>query len=235
MIDRISPLLQEKNWEVLRLVEPLLKPFMTAQKLLEASKEVTVSLVIPYIADLRDDLDNAVDLLNGQSCPPGSVVAEAQKDVLLYAEALQIDLRRRWGDGKKVLVYKDGPRRQLCGFKEEQVLATALDPRSKSLYEIEEEEHPDVWEAVAKEALKVAMETKAAEGTQSTSASSSPIAVEAPPPPLSLSLRVAVDSQQLPRLTGPRSTVPSRATRDHRSSWRASSTGRWSLPRTRRG
>ncbi|CAM9731549.1 unnamed protein product, partial [Pylaiella littoralis] len=57
-IDSIAPLLEEKDWEVLRLVvEPLLKPFMTARKHLEASKEVTLSLVIPYIGDLWDDLE----------------------------------------------------------------------------------------------------------------------------------------------------------------------------------
>ncbi|CAN0571665.1 unnamed protein product, partial [Ectocarpus sp. 12 AP-2014] len=56
-IDGISPMLQDKDWEVLALVEPLLKPFMEAQKHLEASKAVTGSLVIGYIADLRDDLD----------------------------------------------------------------------------------------------------------------------------------------------------------------------------------
>ncbi|CAN0333929.1 unnamed protein product, partial [Ectocarpus sp. 13 AM-2016] len=36
-IDGDSPMLQDKDWEVLALVEPLLKPFMEAQKHLEAS------------------------------------------------------------------------------------------------------------------------------------------------------------------------------------------------------
>ncbi|CAN0524609.1 unnamed protein product [Ectocarpus sp. 8 AP-2014] len=122
-IDSIAALLEEKDWEVLRLVKPLLKPFMTAQKHLEASKEVTASLVIPYIADLREDLDEAVADLTAQSCPPDSVLAKAKKDVLLCAEALQTDFSRRWGDGTDVLVYKEGPRRQPCGFRKEQVSA----------------------------------------------------------------------------------------------------------------
>ncbi|CAN0241259.1 unnamed protein product, partial [Ectocarpus sp. 4 AP-2014] len=40
-IDRIPPMMQDKDWEVLVLVEPLLKPFKEAQKHPEASEAVT--------------------------------------------------------------------------------------------------------------------------------------------------------------------------------------------------
>lgn len=80
-----------------------------------------------------------------------------------------------WGDSTG---FTHTQPRQPCGFKREHVLATAMDPRSKGLYGIDEDEHPAVWDAVANEAVKVAMEAKAAEGIQAAGASSSPIAVE---------------------------------------------------------
>ncbi|CAB1098403.1 unnamed protein product [Ectocarpus sp. CCAP 1310/34] len=161
-IDSIPPLLKEKDWEVLQVVEPLSKPFILSQKHREASKDVTVSLVIPYIADLRDELDEAVERLQAHACPAESIVAEAKKDVFFAPKHVR---------PTSVIVE---PR----GFKKKQVLATALDPRSKSLYGIEETEHSDVWEAVANEAVKVAIEAKATEDTQSAGASSSLIPVE---------------------------------------------------------
>ncbi|CAB1116638.1 unnamed protein product [Ectocarpus sp. CCAP 1310/34] len=229
-IDSIPPLLNEKDWEVLQLVEPLLHPFMTAQKHLEASKGVTVSLVTAYIADLRDELDEAIERLQAYSCPAESIVAEAKKDILRCAPALQTDLSRRWRDGTDVLVYTEGPRRQPRGFKKKQVLATALDPRSKSLYGIEETEHSDVWEAVANEAVKVAIEAKATEDTQSAGASSSPIPVE-PAAAAAYQPRRRRGFATASAAHGASSKVPMRALRLQGSRWRASSAGNWTLSR----
>lgn len=181
-IDNISPLLLEKDWEVLGMVVPLLEPFMVMQKELEASKEVTGSLVIPYMHDLRRDLDEAVDRLKAHDCPADSITAAAKRDVVLCGKALQGDFNRRWGDGHDVLTHQEGPRRQPCGFRKEQVLATAMDPRSKSLYGIDAYEHPDVWQAVADATVEIALHNKPATSTPSDGGrSGSPITVDPAP------------------------------------------------------
>ena len=40
-----------------------MEPFMAAQKLLKGEKNVAVSLLVPYISDLRDGLIEALDEL----------------------------------------------------------------------------------------------------------------------------------------------------------------------------
>ena len=52
----VPPVLTETDWEVLRLVKPILQPFMLAQKDLEGAQYVTGSMTIPKIAELRDGL-----------------------------------------------------------------------------------------------------------------------------------------------------------------------------------
>ncbi|CAM9665205.1 unnamed protein product [Sphacelaria rigidula] len=185
-IDRISPMLQKKDWEVLVLMEPLLKPFMEAQKHLEASKAVTGSLVIGYIADLRDDLDAEIIKLKSTSCAAaGTVKASAKADIVLCAEALKADFDHRWGDGNDVLTKSEGPRRQLKAFKKLQVLSTAMDPRSKSLYGIDEVEHPEVWDAVVAAAVEIGLANETAESapTDGGDGSGSPSAVYSAPCP----------------------------------------------------
>ncbi|CAM9620525.1 unnamed protein product, partial [Hapterophycus canaliculatus] len=180
-IDRIPPMLEEKDWEVLVLVEPLLKPFMEAQKHLEASKTVTGSLVIGYIADLRDDLDAAViNLKSTFGAAAGTAKASAKADVLRCAEALKADFGHRWGNGTDVLTEMEGPRRQPKAFKKLQVLSTAMDPRSKSLYGIDEMDHPEVWDAVAAAAVEIGLAAESAP-TDVGGGSGAPIAVDSAP------------------------------------------------------
>ena len=61
--DRNGGLLSETELGILRLIKHVLEPFMTAQRLLEGEKYVTVSLLVPYISDLEDGLNHASDYL----------------------------------------------------------------------------------------------------------------------------------------------------------------------------
>ena len=58
--------------------------------------------------------------------------AEARAIVLPCALALFDDFNRRWEDGSAILQYRADPRQQPQGFKRWQLVATALEWRTKS-------------------------------------------------------------------------------------------------------
>ena len=178
-MDNLDPLLSESDWEVLKLVSPLLEPFMEAQKKLEGADYVTGSLTIPTIGDLRVGLRAAIDnLRNVDGGYIAPVVREAMAVVLPDAEALWKDFVNRWGDGTATLKYKEGPRRQPQGFKLVQVLATALDPRTKCLFPILAEEQPAVWKAVIEAAVDVALEKEQPMDETAGGTQESPVVLE---------------------------------------------------------
>ncbi|CAN0568525.1 unnamed protein product, partial [Ectocarpus sp. 12 AP-2014] len=59
-MDEVHPLLSDTDWEVLRLIEPILRPFMKAQKDLEGAQYVTGSMTIGKMAELREGLEAAI-------------------------------------------------------------------------------------------------------------------------------------------------------------------------------
>jgi hypothetical protein len=63
--------------------------------------------------------------------------------------------KAKWGDGSNICVPCEGPKRQPKGFTTNQVIATALDPRTLHLYGVPKEEHPEVWATVRKALIKV--------------------------------------------------------------------------------
>ncbi|CAB1105140.1 unnamed protein product [Ectocarpus sp. CCAP 1310/34] len=97
-----------------------------------------------------------------------------------YWFSTQPDFINRWGDGRNILIYKEGRRRQPGGFKPVQVLATALDPRTKILYGVDEDEKADVWKLVEEEAVKIAVETRNSENSQRASSQQGPEAAAGP-------------------------------------------------------
>jgi hypothetical protein len=60
--------------------------------------------------------------------------------------SLQEDFDARWGDGSDICAERVGHRNRPLGFIHEQVLATALDPRTKLLSGVPDEEHEQVWD-----------------------------------------------------------------------------------------
>ncbi|CAN0279043.1 unnamed protein product [Ectocarpus sp. 4 AP-2014] len=158
--DKLEPMLTATDWAVLQMILPILEPFMQTQTLLEGRKYVTGSLVVPFIHDRRANLEEATYEL--EIAPPSAdaVVNKAREAVMPCVRALQKDFINRWGDGSNILTYTEGPRRQPRGFKPIQVLATALDPRTKILYGTSENQHADVWDRVQKEAVKIALKIR---------------------------------------------------------------------------
>lgn len=51
-------------------------------------------------------------------------------------------------------MYREGKRRQLQGFWQEEIKATTLDSRTKWLYRIGAQEHDHVWNIVSQRAAK---------------------------------------------------------------------------------
>eukprot|EP00752_Nemacystus_decipiens_P015390 g13723.t1 len=180
--DNLAPVLSETDWEVLRLVEPILRPFMQAQKDLEGAKYVTGSMTVPKIGELRDGLEAAIaDLKATDQLGIRASTKEAMEAVLPDAEALWEDFLNRWGDGSNILEYREGKRRQPQGFKLQQVCATAVDPRAKHLYGIRPAEHASVWRAVATKAVDIAAEKFSSDNTATSRSAPAAQPVGTPP------------------------------------------------------
>ncbi len=76
--------LTTQEWNQVELLCYLLEPFMKMQKLLEASKEVTISLVPAAICRLRKHLNHCAQHMTG--------IKEVSKNLLT-------DFNERWGQG----------------------------------------------------------------------------------------------------------------------------------------
>ena len=87
-VDKFGALISETDSAISRLLKPVMEPFMAAQKLLEVEKYVTVSLLVPYIGDLRDRLNHASDYLKLPAPVDKPVEIAAKKAVIPCVEAL---------------------------------------------------------------------------------------------------------------------------------------------------
>eukprot|EP00904_Undaria_pinnatifida_P011858 jgi/Undpi1/7802/HiC_scaffold_23.g10275.m1 len=165
-------------WSTCSMIARLLE--LETQTLLVGRKYVTSSLVVPFIYDLRNSLEDAIEDLN--DLPPSSDadVSTAKAAVMPCINALRDDFIKRWGDGSDILIYTEGPRRKPCGFKPVQLLATALDPRTKILYGVAKDKKADVWKLVQEEAVKIALESRNAETAQRASSQQGPEAAAGP-------------------------------------------------------
>ncbi|CAM9119386.1 unnamed protein product, partial [Laminaria digitata] len=158
--DALEPMLAAVHWAVLELIFRVLEPFMHTQTSLEGHQYVTGSLVVPFIYDLRASLDEVIDDLQELPASDDADVDAARSAALPYVVALREDFISRWGDGSDILTDADftGGQQPPRGFKPVQVLATAVDPRTKILYGVEDEDHANVWELVQKETIKIALQ-----------------------------------------------------------------------------
>lgn len=177
-------ILSDTHWSVIEYVVPLLEPLVSVQRELEAEKHVTISLVVPNIMRLRIGLRAALEELRAD--PPIGTPAhqlEARAIVIPVANALAADFDRHWGDGTSVLRYYktgpgSGPRQQPRGFKRWQLVATALDWRTKDvLFGFTDDEKDGLWELVVKETTALVLVEEERKSAHEI--------VSAPPPPLS--------------------------------------------------
>ena len=142
---------------------------MYVQKKLE-SNNVTGTLVVPLICDLRTGLDLERKALQQPTPGASADVLAARVFLLPCVEALAKDFDNRFGDGSDILTFREGPRRQPQGFWKVQVMATALDPRCKMLYGVLPNENEGVWQAVAMAAADIAKSTQVSVGATASSA-----------------------------------------------------------------
>ncbi|CAN0271272.1 unnamed protein product, partial [Ascophyllum nodosum] len=171
-LDNVAPLLGPVDWNVLELLEPVLAPFMYVQKKLE-SNNVTGSLVVPLICDLRTGLDSERKALQQPNPSASADVLAARVLLLPCVEALAKDFNNRFSDGYDILTFREGPRRQPQGFRKVQVMATALDPRCKMLYGVLPNEHEGVCKRFCG-GFMVASQAQAASASTVTAAPSLP-------------------------------------------------------------
>ncbi|CAN0450017.1 unnamed protein product, partial [Ascophyllum nodosum] len=105
----VAPLLGPVDWNVLELLEPVLAPFMYVQKKLE-SNNVTGTLVVPLICDLRTGLELERKTLQ-QPTPGASADVLAARVLLLPCiEELAKDFESRFGNGSDILTFREGLR-----------------------------------------------------------------------------------------------------------------------------
>ena len=146
---------------------------MYVQKKIE-SNNVTGTLVVPLICDLRTGLE--LERKTQQQPTPGASADVLAARVLLLpcVEALAKDFESRFGNGSDILTFREGLRRQPRGFRKVQVLATALDPRCKMLYGVLPNEHEGVWQAVAMAAADITKSKASVRATASSAVGSTP-------------------------------------------------------------
>ena len=96
-VDKVGVLL-------LCMLDPVIQPFLTVQKFLEGDKYVAVSLLVPYIRDLRDGLNNALDFLTLPAPADDPVEITARKAAVPCVEDPCRNFDGRCRNGENILV-----------------------------------------------------------------------------------------------------------------------------------
>jgi hypothetical protein len=136
--------LTPNQYKVLDEVEGLLKPTATAQELLEGDEYPTISLVPYYLDQIRCQYEAMVNPSDGSIPTPSTshlarvLLADFEKRYLARtAPVFSTDIRRVSG--------------RYVGMQSQTIIASALDPRTKSLRPfIPANEHKVIWEEVYK-------------------------------------------------------------------------------------
>jgi hypothetical protein len=123
--NRITTNLREPQWDLVKDIVKILRPFMKAQQLLEGESYVTISLVPQVINTLRQNLRAAL----------------AVPDNSEYVTSLLTDLQHSfvedWGSGVPDTMFDEhlevGRRNRHVGFRVCHMVASFLDPRFKKL------------------------------------------------------------------------------------------------------
>ena len=148
-------MLTDEQWKVVKSVSDLLKPFMEMQKVLEGEQYVTISFMPYCIHTLRQSLDD-------------TITANAHAGTVHLAKVMLTDFNRRWGTGAEGTVFGENAERTFRnrqkGLPKKVMLAAALDPRTKTLNGIPNEDKQQIMEQLKVEMLKVAQESRPAIG-----------------------------------------------------------------------
>ena len=135
--------LTQSEWNVLSEIEEILEPFMSIQRLLEGQKYVTISLVTYLINTVRNRLKKmSTDAVSG-------VVRSLCHEMLEHPVN---GMHVYWGRGDVNTLFDEnnetGRGQRQKGFPHNTLLAAALDPRTKSLRGIGQEDKNKIWDAI---------------------------------------------------------------------------------------
>jgi hypothetical protein len=142
-----SKCLAEDDWKILSQVHAALKPFKTAQKLLEGEKYVTVSWVPAMVHGIRRSLKDAAVL------PANTNDEKAVKNLSIR---LLRDFQKRWRREEEPVFHREvlrGVLQRQVGIHPCILLATALDPRFKKLKVLRQQDREAIWSALLVEMI----------------------------------------------------------------------------------
>jgi len=136
------------NEELINDITSILRPFMTAQKVLEGEKYITISLVPSIISNIRKGLKKEMDKVDNSEY------------VSRMLRTLFDSFQTEWGCGDIDTMYDEhralGPRNRHKGFRQAHMLAAALDPRSKGLQLFGHNDKRKIWELLTARAESLA-------------------------------------------------------------------------------
>lgn len=139
--------LSARQWVTVELVRNILKPFMAAQKCLEGEKYVTISFIPGIVLGMRTKL---VAVIYDEEAP------QCMRD--LCDKMLQ-DFVTRWGSGDEDTVFIEndttGRYNRLKGLSKLTMMAAALDPRTKLLLGIPNEDQHLLWSYIRDAMIKI--------------------------------------------------------------------------------
>ena len=141
LLGQIPPnyILTDVDWKYISSVYKVLKPFKSAQKMLDKEKNINASLVVGIIREMRKYLVNTSE--------DDELTNQLSKKILK-------DFEDRWGDANFPF-FDGGDRRRIenrrqKGIHPKLVVATALDPRTKYLKGLSQVEVEQVWDVIFK-------------------------------------------------------------------------------------
>ena len=140
--------LSDAQWALINDITSILRPFMTAQKVLEGEKYITISLVPSIISNIRKGLKKEMDKVDNSEY------------VSRMLRTLFDSFQTEWGCGDIDTMYDEhralGPRNRHKGFRQAHMLAAALDPRSKGLQLFGHNDKRKIWELLTAKAESLA-------------------------------------------------------------------------------
>jgi hypothetical protein len=141
-----------EEWQHVELLASLLKPFMQIQRILEAEKTITLSIVPVVVFMMRTILENFA------SAPTGT---EVQRNVKAAAMQMRAKFTERWGSGADGTVFSEhrtpGERNIRKGLPRLAMMACLLDPRLKGRKWCSDSDKELVWNEIQAEMEAIAI------------------------------------------------------------------------------
>lgn len=157
--NRVHCPLSDDDWNILQQLEIILRPFMRLQKFFEGQEYVTISIIPAVIQYIRKSINKLIANMSQPNEADDATISPATRlSICNLAQKMNNKFTERWGSGAPGTVFTEhetrGPRNIRKGIPFLVFLASALDPRFKSLSGIPQEDKPMIWEALVKETHK---------------------------------------------------------------------------------